>query len=232
MTTELIKVNPEKDAEIVRFYNEGLRLRKYAEARELLAAADLTSATEDLSIIANVKKAMEAKRKDYLKPFQDHVKETNDAFRSLMEPVEIADAVTRGKILAFKAELVRRINEAKEINRLRMEAAQKEAALHDGEITESVNLVEVTPEAPRKTATGMGTASAFKVRKWEVTDFKLVPDEYKIIDASKVTRVVKAGIGSIEGIRIWEEDSLRVTPAKSDTRVQGNLPSPKDDLPF
>ena len=69
-----------------------------------------------LDDMVKVKKAMEAKRKDYLKPFQDHVKETNDAFRSLMEPVEIADAVTRGKILAFKAELVRRINEAKEIN--------------------------------------------------------------------------------------------------------------------
>ena len=207
--TALVKVQPETDIEVMAFYNEGLKLRQYAEARLIITAEDLKPATDDLSIIAKVKKAMEEKRKDYLKPFQDHIKETNDAFKNLMEPIEIADKITRQKILAFQAEQQRIRQEQEQINRLRMEAAQKEMELK-GELAESVNLIEIAPEAPRKTVTEIGSASTFKVRKWEIVDFRLVPDELKIIDAGKVTKLVKAGIGTIAGIRIWEEDSLRV----------------------
>ena len=128
-----------------------------------------------------------------------------------MEPIEVADRVTRNKVLTFQAEQERLRRQQEEINRLRMEAAQKEAALNGGVITESVQLVEVAPEAPRKTTTEMGSASAFKVRKWEIIDFRLVPDDLKVIDAGKVTKLVKAGISSIAGIRIWEEDSLRIS---------------------
>ena len=208
-TTTLVKVAPSNDAEMVAFYNEGLRLRAYAEARAIITADDLKPATDDLSIIANVKKAIEEKRKDYLKPFQEHMKETNDAFKSFIEPIEIADKITRGKILAFqlKQKLIREEQEA--INALRLEAAKKEMELK-GELTESVNLVEVMPPPLTTVRTDMGTASTFMVRKWATIDFSLVPDGLKVIDGVKVGKLVRAGIPSISGIRIWEEPSLRV----------------------
>ena len=208
--TTLININPKADSQVVAFYNEALGLQKYAEARVIKTVEDLKPATNDLSIISRIKKGMEERRKEYIKPLDDHKKEINDAFKMLMTPIETADKITREKILGFNAEQERIRREQEEINRKRIEAAEAEMKLK-GEITESVNLIEIIPEAPKRTFTDMGTASTFKVRKWEIIDFALVANDLKIIDAGKVTKLVKAGIGSIAGIRIWEEDSLRVT---------------------
>lgn len=208
--TALIKIRPEADAQVMAFYSEALKLKEYAERRSIVAVEDLTPATADLNIIARVKKGMEGRRKDYLLPFQEHIKEVNEDYKRLMEPVETADRITRDKILAFqlKQKLIR--EEQEKINALRMEAARKEMELK-GELTEPVNLVEVMPETPRKTETDLGTAATFRIKKWQVEDITKVPFDYLMIDAAKVGKVVRAGIPAISGIRIWEEESIRVT---------------------
>ena len=213
MVTEiaLVKVKPETDVEIMAFYGEALKLRDYAESRIISTVEDLKPATNDLSIIAKLKKAMEDKRKDYLKPFQDHIKETNDAFRTLMEPIEVADRVTRNKVLTFQAEQERIRRQQEEINRLRMEAAQKEAALNGGVITESVQLVEVAPEAPRRVSADMGTIGQRMIRKYRVVDFAALPDQYKVENSALLNKVVKAGVPSIPGVEIYTEETLTVT---------------------
>ena len=199
------------DVEVWGYYKEALKLQHYAESRVIATVEDTKSATDDLSVIAKLKKAMEEKRKEYVVPLQTQVKQINDTYKSLMEPIESADRVTRSKILDYRKAQERIRQEQEEVNRLRMEAARREMELK-GELTESVDLVEVVPEVSKSVTTDMGAASTFKVRKWEIVDFTLVPNDLKLIDAGKVTKLVKAGIGSISGIRIWEEDSLRVTP--------------------
>ncbi len=210
----LTTTRPQDDAQVVFFYNEALKAREYALARVIATNDDLKPAADDLFLIRKLKKGMESRRKDYLQPFQEHIKETNDAFKTLMEPIETADSITSEKILAFtlKQKLLR--EEQEKVNALRIEASKLEMELK-GELTESVNLIEVVSEPKRKVTGDMGTALIFKVRKWEVIDFALVPNDLKVIDAGKVTKLVKAGIGSISGLRIWEEDSLR-----SDGRVK------------
>ncbi|GAI94168.1 unnamed protein product, partial [marine sediment metagenome] len=48
--------------------------------------------------------------------------------------------------------------------------------------------------------------------KWEVVDFALVPDSYKMINSGVLTPVVKASKGKIEipGIRIFNEPIIAV----------------------
>ena len=205
--TAIVKITPSNDLEVMAFYNEALKLAEYAEKRIITTAEDLKPATDDLSLIAKIKKALEEKRREYVKPLQDHVKTVNDAFKNLMEPIETADKVTRAKILAFQAEQGRIQREQEEINRLRMEAAQKEMELK-GELTESVNLVEVMV-APKRITTEMGTVGQRLIAKWEVVNFSQVPDEFKAIDSAKVTKLVKGG-GTIPGIRVWQEPILAV----------------------
>jgi hypothetical protein len=59
-------------------------------------------------------------------------------------------------------------------------------------------------------------ASATKVkgitRRWvfEVTDTNLVPREYLMVDEKKVREAVAAGTRSIEGIRIYQDESLTI----------------------
>lgn len=210
-TSEVVVSEPGTDIEVWGYYKEALKLQHYAESRVIATVEDTKSATDDLSVIAKLKKAMEEKRKEYVVPLQTQVKQINDTYKSLMEPIESADRVTRSKILDYRKAQERIRQEQEEVNRLRMEAARREMELK-GELTESVDLVEVVPEVSKSVTTDMGAASTFKVRKWEIVDFTLVPNDLKLIDAGKVTKLVKAGIGSISGIRIWEEDSLRVTP--------------------
>ncbi len=208
-TTALVKVNPEVDIQVLLFLAESNKLRDYAEARVITTAEDLKPATDDLSIIAKLKKAMEEKRKEYVKPLQDHVKAVNDTFKKMMEPIEIADQVTRGKILAFqfKQKLIR--EEQEKINALRVEAAKKEMELK-GELTESVNLVEVIPEVAKRTTSDLGSATMKDNWTFQVIDFALLPDEYKMPDAVKIGKVVRAGLHTIPGVKIENKPIIAV----------------------
>jgi len=208
-TTAIVKVNPQVDLAVTALYGEAVTLLTYAEAAIIKTDADVKERTNDLSIIANLKKAIEEKRKEYVGPINEHLKAVNDAFKSFTDPLVQADTITRKKVLDYRAEQNRVRQEQEEINRMRIEAAQREMRL-TGELTESVNLVE-TQEQPEHYRTDSGTLGTMKVRKWEVVDMAQVPDEYKMVDATKVGKVVRAGIPSISGIRIWEEETLRVS---------------------
>ena len=210
MEGTLSLVIPTQDQSVVALYNEAQKLQEYANSRVIVSADDTKAATNDLSLIAKLKKAMEAKRKDYLQPFQEHVKEVNEAYKTLMVPVEQADFVTRQKVMAYQREQARIAAEQEEINRLRMEAAQKEAALNNGEIKEAVNLVEIQ-EVQKKVVTDMGSLGTMKVRKFAVEDITKVPAEYLRVDEVAIGKLVRAGIPSIPGIKIWTEETLKVS---------------------
>lgn len=209
-TTAVIRIYPQGDSAVTLLYNEGVRLRQYAEARLIKTNEDVKVATNDLSLIAKLKKAIEEKRKEYVGPINEHLKAVNKTFTELTEPLNQADTITRQKVLEYRKEQERIRQEQERINRLRLEAAEAEMKLK-GEITESVNIVEVKPAQPDHYRAEAGTLGKFMVPKFELVDFSLVPDEYKILDTVKVGKLVRAGLRSILGIRIWEEESIRVT---------------------
>ncbi len=200
-----------EDIEAHGYFHESLKLLEYAKGRVIATVEDSKSGTDDLSIISKLKKAMDGKRKFLLDPLKADMDAIRDTYNYLMAPVLEADKITRAKMVAFDAEQKRIRAEQEEVNRLRMEAAQKEMKLK-GELSESVNLVEVTPVAPTTIRTDTGTVGQRDNWKWEVTDFSIIPDEYKIINAGMVTPVVKASKGkiTISGIRIFNEPIIAV----------------------
>jgi len=212
----LVLTRPEANPEIVAFYNEALRLKEYADARVIVTNDDLKPANDDLVIIRRIKKGMEGKRKEYLTPFQDHIKETNDAFKTLMEPIEQADKITSEKMLAFDAEQKRKRREAEAIEAEKLALARREAELNNGEITIDLTPIEKPELVPDRIRTVMGSSGQRDNWKWEVIDFKLVPDDYKIINAGVLTPMVKASKGRvpIPGIRIYNEPIIAVNVTK------------------
>ncbi len=210
-TTALLVIKPEAETEVMPLYNEALKLLDYAENREIGTLVGMKLATDDLVIISKLKKALEEKRKEYVQPLQSQVKTINDAFKFLMEPIDQADQITREKILAFQKEQERIRQEQEEVNRLRMEAAQKEMKLH-GELSESVNLVEVSPEAPKRVSTDMGTVGQRENWKYEVFDFALLPDEFKVADTAMLNAIAKKHHDQkpIPGVRFYSELGITV----------------------
>ena len=206
--TALLRIDPRQDAIVLGFYDEAKKLLDYANARVIMSLDDAKLAADDLSMIAKLKKAMESKRKDYLQPFQDHVKEVNEIYKVLMQPIETADMVTRSKVLSFQREQAELKAKQEEINRLRMEAATKEAELNNGEIKESVNIIDVVT-VPTHVYADNGTLGTSKVWKFEVEDLTKIPLEYLMPDMVKIGKVVRAGV-KIPGVKSWQESSLRV----------------------
>ena len=206
----LVLVKPEANAEIMSFYNQALSLREFAEARVIISNDDLKPANDDLIIIRKVKKAMEERRKEYLKPFQDHIKETNDAYKVLMGPIEEADKITASKMLAFDAEQKRKIREVEAIEAEKLALARREAELKGGEITIDLTPIEKPEAVPDRVRSEMGSSGQRDNWTFAVVDFALVPDEYKILDSSKVGKLVRAGMRNIPGLDIFNKPSIAI----------------------
>jgi len=223
MDTALIKINPELDTTVIKLQVEALRLRDYAEGSVVANLEGVKRATEDLSMLTNLKRSLEEKRKEYTQPLNDHLKEINATFKIFSEPLDIADKALRGKILAFNAEQQRIRDEAERAQFLIDQARAIEASLtqQTGEIFPEQTQVVIPGAAPVKKAyTAVGDMSTRKNRKWRELDFSKVPDSYKMLDVTKINRVVRAGIPEIAGIEIYEEDSLVITARRERSAVE------------
>ena len=208
---KLAGFRPGEDLEVRGHYAEAVTLLQYAEDRVIDTMDDNKAANDDLSIITKIRKAMDAKKKGYLGPLKQESDAIRDTYNYLMGPVLEADKITRGKMADWNAKQKRIRAEQEEINRLRMEAARKEAELSGtGELTESVNLVGVIPEPTGKVSTELGTSGMTSHWTYEVVDFALVPDAYKIIDSPQLTTIARSHHDKkpIPGVRFYDEPSI------------------------
>lgn len=203
--------SPGANVEVMRYYAESLGLLNYAEKRVITTAEHNKEATNDLSIIANLKKAMEEKKREYLDPLKAKADAIRETYNTLMDPIFRADKITKDKMLAYhqKQELIRLEQEA--INQKRMEAAQAEQRLK-GELSESVNLVEVKEETPKQVRTNLGTASMKDNWCFEVTDFALLPDEYKVADEVLLGQTARKHHDKkpVSGVRFYNKPVIAV----------------------
>lgn len=205
-----LALRPGEDIEVHGYFEESMKLLEYAEARVITTTEDAKLANDDLVIIGQLKRSMEGKRKEYLEPLKAQTDAIREAYTYLMTPVLEADKITRDKMLVFAAEQRRIRLEQEEINRKRMEAAQAEMKLK-GELTEPVNLVKVSPEAKR-VSTELGTTGMTDHWKYEVFDFALLPDEYKVADSAMLNTIAKKHHDrkEIPGVRFYNEPFLAV----------------------
>ncbi len=209
--TAIVKIAPEEDEAIKKIIVEAQKALEYAVAREIKSVEDMSLAVDDLALIAGLKRALTDKQTEYTKPLTTYKAAILDTFKEMLAPIFEADLTTRSKMLAYTKELERIRDKQEEINRKRQEAAEAEMKLR-GELSEPVNLVEVTPEAPKQVSTEMGTVGQRMIKKYRVVNFALLSDQYKIENSALLNKVVKAGIPEIPGVEIWSEPILTVRP--------------------
>lgn len=209
--TAMIRVNPHTDVAVVALRHEAEKLLEYAEKRLIVTDNDLKPAVDDLSVIAKVKKALIAKKDDYVKPIKAHEDAVKAVFQTILTPLEDADRINRQKVQGYRAEQARRQAEAEAINREKLELAKREEVLTGEHTVDLTPVIAPTPVA--RVQTDLGSAGVRANWKWEVVDFALLPDEYKMVNAGMLTPVVKASKGklTIPGVRIYNEEGLSVT---------------------
>ena len=210
--TAMVRIAPEKDDKVLALYKEGLALLRLAEARVIRSDADVKLATDDLAVIGALNKKLDELKREYEAPIKGHLDAFRATFKAFVEPLVTADKVNREKWATYRNAVKAAALKAKETNRLAQEVARRQAEESGtGEFT-----VETTPVAVPHTAdtvrSNISTGSAYQTPKYRILDFKALPDEYKLPDAGKLTRVIKAAKGQIDipGVEIYFDDVLSV----------------------
>jgi len=203
-----LTLRPGEDIEVRSYHTEALKLLDYAERRVIKTLEDSKTAVDDLSIISTLKKAMESKRKEYLEPLKVQTEAIRDTYNYLMLPVLEAERVTKDKQILFLNEQRRIQQEQERINQQRREAAEAEMKL-TGELSESLVEIAVT-EAPKRVLSDLGSSGLVDHWKYEVIDFALLSDEYKIEDSSMLNAVARKHHDqkTVPGVRFYNEPYL------------------------
>ncbi len=211
----VIKVEPGKDPAVQALLLEVLIIQKCARERQVLSAEDVKVAANDLALIIPLKKRIVEVLKEYLGPIKQHVEDVNDAFKLLLDPLNEADRTTRVAVKEYDAKQEAIRAEQERINRLRMEAAQAEMELK-GELSESVQVVEVQPEVPKHYRAEAGMLGKVDHWKAEVFDFALLSDDYKIENTQKLNAAARTykDKRTIPGVRIYNDPDYRATQVK------------------
>ena len=167
--------------------------------QEITGESDLTLASEVLTRIAKHLKEWEQKRTEIVQPANNFVRSINQMWARLIDPVKSEEARLRMMMSTFRAsESERRRKEYQE------GLKQVEEVFPGGSPIPEI-VAPIPTDSLKHVVTQNGTVHYTNVRKWEVQDATLVPKEYWILDESKIGKLVKAGIESIPGIRIWTE---------------------------
>jgi hypothetical protein len=156
--TAIITIEPETNAAVISLTAEVNKLRDYALSRVVTSDLELTPLTNDLTLIAKVKKSITDYKEVYIRPIKNHLDSVSGVFNRLLDVLKEADTVNRSKFTAFKAAQEKRARDIEETNRQAQEIAQKQATLNQGEFTVDTTPIAV-PEPVQKVSTLSGTAS-------------------------------------------------------------------------
>lgn len=170
--------------------------------------------------LGTFKKNAEAAKKAALEPIKAQIATIETPYKRLITEVEKLDGMLRDGLRRVMMERRRREEERQRLERERqlkeLEAAaaeyEKQGRQEDAEkVIEAAIVEESKPIEVKVSAKGM-TATSFtrKVKKYEIVNPDMVPREFCEPSAGKIWKAVQAGVVSINGVRIWEEEDLAI----------------------
>ena len=207
--TAIIIINPGANQAIVNLKGEITKLMEYTTSRVIKSDTDLTPATNDLTLISKLKKAVKGYQDEYVSPIKTHLDKVQFVFKDLLACLDIVEKDNKTKIQTYIDAQKARAIEAERLNREAAELARKQAEFSGtGEITVDTTPLEAPPPI-KHISTESGTISEVKAPStWEIENEALIPHEYWQLDTVKINRIVRAG-GSIPGIKITKHTGIR-----------------------
>jgi len=152
---------------------------------------------------------VEQKRQFFTRPLKEHVKRVEALFKPLIERLDEADAVIRGKVLNYRVESERL---AREEQAKLMEQAQAAQASGNDEVALALATQASESNAGQKTMMlDEGSMQVKRVWDFEVEDYAAIPREFFSFDEKKVRLAIRAGQREIPGIRVFQKEQLAVS---------------------
>lgn len=211
-----IRINPATDPAVIGFAGQARSLLAFAEAAVITDDPGVKLATDDLAILGTLKKNVEATRKEYVGPINDHLDTVNAQFKTISVPLEAAIKSLKDKVLGYG--IVQRVKKEaiEKANEMRMEAARIEAAANGtGEIKESIELTPAPFVLPKTVTSDIGSSTTRKTWHARVMDFVLLPDAYKLPNQQMLDimarQITKNGQPTIPGVEFFQTEALAVS---------------------
>lgn len=180
---------------------------------KLRSAEARDKAAEVLILVQDVDKEIEANRKASTKPLRDRKDLIDGAFNEMRGPVKGAREALKAAIGVFNKEERDRVAEAQAVldqKAAEDQEAEDKAAKEEGREPVEIQAPDVTPAGATRTSTG--TVAGTKVRKYCVTDFSKLSDEFKEENKGALNRAAKSGRESEPGVEFYyDEDGVAVT---------------------
>jgi hypothetical protein len=188
-----------------------------------LAIRDQEGYTEAAGWLKSIKgflKAIEDARTRITKPINESLREVNAQAKDAAAPFLESEIKIKRAMIAWsdeqdrlQREEQRRLNEASEKERLRLQEIADRAAAK-GQTTKAEQFEEralaVTAPIAQTAAPKVGGISIPKVWTFEITDEDLIPREYLLIDETRIRKIVTAlkGDTKIPGVRVFEQKRI------------------------
>ena len=165
---------------------------------------DVDNASAFLKELKDMEKVIEDKRVTFTKPLNESLKNINDTFKKMREPLEQARDLLTRKILTWKRIESERVAAEQAAYRKIQEAEAELCRLQNKPVVVEEPIV-IAPVVNK-----IGNMQTVKRWGFYVTDFSKVPDDYKIIDTPGIHTAIRHGIREIPGLLISQEESLSI----------------------
>ena len=175
-----------------------------AESYLVNNAEDVEIASAFLKKVKDMQKMVEDKRLSFTKPLNESLKNINNTFKAMKEPLEEALSIVSKKILVWKRAENERI-EAEQAAYRKIQEAEAELCRLQNKPVVVEEPITIAPVVNR-----IGNMQTVKRWAFEVTDFALVPDSLKALDPVAVNSIIREGIRTVPGLRIYQEESLSI----------------------
>lgn len=181
--------------------------------------------TELVLNVDKFSKAVDKWRKDKVGPFNEFVKEINGECKYFTDIANNISIEGRRKLKVYSDKIVQERKRLADEERKRQEEEQRriKAEFEDAELRKMEQDATYVPEecpemvvvdVPQGTKTVRTAAGATTiVSRWtfEVTDINLVPRRLLVLNDRAVKDAIKAGTREIPGLRIYTENTVRIS---------------------
>ncbi|MRS02114.1 hypothetical protein EG832_02605 [bacterium] len=174
---------------------------------------------------ASIETLIATKRKELTKPLDDQKKMIMNLEKDLVAELDESKTDLRKRILAFEQEQQKIIQEQirqqleerrkleeekRAMERKLEEQAVSFADMDDGLLEEFEAMKEKEVALAEAIAAPEIKSNITKTWEWELTEIGLVPRQYLMADRDKIKAAIKSGERNIPGIRIYQEEGLRL----------------------
>ena len=177
---------------------------KKAESYTVNTIKDVDDASSFLKEIKDMEKIVEDKRLTFTKPLNVSLKNINDTFKQMREPLEQARDLLTKKILSWKRIEAQRVA-AEQAAWRKIQEAEAELRLIRNEPEIKVEPIIVAPVVNK-----IGNMQTVKRWTYEIEDFNKIADCFKMLNVSLVREEIRNGNREIPGLKIYQEESLSI----------------------